>query len=475
MEKKSKLYILAFALLLVIIICSTLLGMTIKQSDLINEQAIQHAEANFETIVVARRWNAIHGGVYVKKMPGDSSNPYLQNPDITDTDGTIYTLKPPALMTKEMSRLVEEEGVNFHITSLKLRNPKNYPDDWEKQKLKLFEAGNDVATDLVSKNGKQHFRLMRPLYIESSCLKCHSDQGYKIGEVRGGISITMPYENIANALNSNRFYMIILASFLSIVFILVLYLFVWRLVEKISKQKNGLEELIVSKNKLLGIVTHDLRSPIGNILGFGEVLGENLNNCEQIELVGHINRSAEKMLALVNDLLSTATIMNGNVKLNLESVEMMDFLSESIKECTPLGIKKDISITMKSSGELGTALIDRERMFQVISNLITNAFKFSMPHTEIEIGAERAGNHIEFWVKDHGVGIKDNELPTLFDETFSASSKPTSGEPSFGWGLQIVKRMVELHNGSIKVDSKIGEGTTFTVLLPAETDALAVD
>ncbi len=175
--------------------------------NLIMKVVYEQAESYFDLIVKTRLWNSNYGGVYVLKNHGVESNPYLQQlgikSDIRCEDGISLTMRNPAIMTKEISKLMEKSGVTFHITSLKLFNPENKPDDFETNALKRFEAG-EKKVGLVDRSGPiPMFRYMAPLYIEKSCLSCHHDQGYKIGDIRGGISVNIPVGHIDEQLNNS--------------------------------------------------------------------------------------------------------------------------------------------------------------------------------------------------------------------------------------------------------------------------------
>ena len=178
---------------------------------------LQQARGFHQQIVLVRHWNASYGGVYVLKQPGVETNPYLYQvgpgngekstvvPEITDTRGNVYTLKNPALMSSELSELAAKHAdIRFHLTSLKTVNPKNAPDDFEARSLQQFESGTKETTELSHQNGKSFFRYMAPLFIEQSCLRCHGFQGYKVGEVRGGISLTMPMDKELQVLTGSQ-------------------------------------------------------------------------------------------------------------------------------------------------------------------------------------------------------------------------------------------------------------------------------
>lgn len=155
-------------------------------------QAVSH----YEKDLIYRRWVSMQGGVYVPPTEKTPPNPYLviKDRDITTTTGKILTLVNPAYMTRQVHELAAEQfGVIGHITSLKPLRPENAPDPWERQALLSFETGAKEATGLQTSGAEPYLRFMRPLTTEASCLKCHAIQGYKVGDVRGGISVAVPF------------------------------------------------------------------------------------------------------------------------------------------------------------------------------------------------------------------------------------------------------------------------------------------
>lgn len=467
MEKTPGRSIIFAWLVLAVVLCSLMVWMTIRQSRFIREQSREQADALFESIVLARRWNAEHGGLYVYKAPGVASNPYLKNPDITDTSGRVYTLKNPALMTKEISLLAAERGrFAVHITSLNLKNPDNAPDPWEREALMQFEKGVPEVTEVVDADGKHYFRLMRPLFVEKSCLQCHEEQGYKVGDIRGGISVTLPDDVHFIALRNNAIAMLGVSLGLVGLLAFVIYFFVWRMTEKLSRQKAELVKLNEIKDRFLGMAAHDLRTPLTVMSGYIELLGMTDTRESQEELADGMNRSVGNMLALINNLLDITKIRGGRLDLQPEDVEVGRFIKECADTTGMLCRKKDIMLTLSLPEEDVVARFDRQRMKQVLDNLLSNACKFSRASTEVVVGARKSGGALEMWVEDHGVGINEDELHYVFEEFKRTSSRPTAGESGHGLGLAIVKRMVELHHGSVEVVSRPGEGTKFTITLP---------
>jgi PAS domain S-box-containing protein len=148
------------------------------------------ARANIAKDIGFRKWGASHGGVYVPPTEHTPPNPYLTVPnrDVVTTTGQALTLMNPAYMLREMQTdYGRDYGIKSRITSLKPLNPNNAPDPWEEKSLASFESGANEAMALEVLDGQLHLRLMLPLQVEKSCLKCHAQQGYRIGDIRGGV------------------------------------------------------------------------------------------------------------------------------------------------------------------------------------------------------------------------------------------------------------------------------------------------
>ncbi|MBU1229045.1 MAG: diguanylate cyclase [Proteobacteria bacterium] len=203
-----KRFFLTASLVIGLCVSAIFLGLAMRSSALIKEQVLLSARSHFQGIVLTRLWSAKHGGVYVIKTPGMQSNPYLENPDLKAADGRLLTLKNPALMTREISELATREALfTFHITSLKPLNPDNSPDPFEVQALRSFEAGQKEATAATAPSAggeRSVFRYMAPLLVEPACLSCHAKQGYQVGQVRGGISVSFDISDMNRALRKNE-------------------------------------------------------------------------------------------------------------------------------------------------------------------------------------------------------------------------------------------------------------------------------
>ncbi len=165
--------------------------------------ALVESRAIFQTIVAMRNWNIEHDGFYVPLSKTLRPNPFLKDSrrDIITTEGMKLTEVNAAYMTRLLSdQLRQSNDVHIHITSLKLLNPANQADPWERNALAQFESGSRAEHEIVQTGKGPTFRYMAPLMVKEPCLACHADQGYRVGDVRGGISVTFSYAPFRRAI-----------------------------------------------------------------------------------------------------------------------------------------------------------------------------------------------------------------------------------------------------------------------------------
>jgi two-component system, cell cycle sensor histidine kinase and response regulator CckA len=173
------------------------------------ELALNGLKLSFEKDVVYRRWAANHGGVYVPVSDHTQPNPYLNHipeRDIVTSSGVSMTLVNPAYMTRQVYELSRKQyGLQGHITSLNPLRPENIPDEWEEQSLNKFNEGAKEAIIVMDIDGLPYMRLMMPFLTEEGCLKCHGHQGYKTGDIRGGISVSTPISSYLAHIQSRQY------------------------------------------------------------------------------------------------------------------------------------------------------------------------------------------------------------------------------------------------------------------------------
>jgi hypothetical protein len=191
---KTKSYIVIFFWLLVVGSAFTANYSNEKRAH--QELAFQTTRVFFDQVILSRAWNAGHGGVYVPITEKTHPNPYLDDPlrDLETLEGVKLTKINPAFMTRQIAEIASEKnGVQFHITSLNPIRPDNKPLEWERPWLQSFEKGIKEHGAFIQNGADNSFRYMAPLVTEQSCLKCHTKQGYKLGDIRGGMSVTLPF------------------------------------------------------------------------------------------------------------------------------------------------------------------------------------------------------------------------------------------------------------------------------------------
>ncbi len=182
----------------VLLVCASLAWNWRQVGNSVGELARVEARSSFEKDLLYRRWASGHGGVYVPPTQQTPPNPYLEHlpdRDVTTTGGKELTLVNPAYMTRQVHELAAGQyGARGHITSLNPLRPENAADEWETRALQSFESGTREVVSTERIDGIPFLRFMRPLITEESCLKCHEKQGYKVGDIRGGISVSIPFD-----------------------------------------------------------------------------------------------------------------------------------------------------------------------------------------------------------------------------------------------------------------------------------------
>lgn len=241
--------------------------------------------------------------------------------------------------------------------------------------------------------------------------------------------------------------------------------------QKELEEKNiQLAKLNEEKNYFLGVASHDLRNPVGNMItlaGFVRQEAEDLLQPEHVEYLDIIISSGQQVIEMMNTLLDVSRIESGGMNLDLNNVSVIDLIQQVIDENKPAADRKSILLHYSVSDNMPVVSMDKSQVRQVLNNLISNAIKFCFNNKAIEITAELRMGTIYFSVIDQGQGIPENELPDLFQPLKKISVKSTNGEKSTGLGLTIVKKVVEAHGGELTVKSKVGEGSVFSFSIPA--------
>ncbi len=241
---------------------------------------------------------------------------------------------------------------------------------------------------------------------------------------------------------------------------------------ELAEANARLQTLNAEKDRFIAIAAHDLRGPLSNIEMTGRLLLDVRTDLpsEQVRfLLSDVLEQTEYMLALLNNLLDVSRIESGRLELDLKPVVMADMLAETVERHDRLAVSKDIQVVLSDVPE-GAALADRNRLRQVLDNLISNAVKYSQPGTTVHVDASMTDGQWLIRVIDEGPGIDPVEQARLFRYFERLSTAPTGGEKSTGLGLAIAREIVRAHGGEIGVESEPGAGAMFWFTLPVAGD-----
>jgi signal transduction histidine kinase len=242
-----------------------------------------------------------------------------------------------------------------------------------------------------------------------------------------------------------------------------------QLVEQQKHLVDQLSKANAAKDRFLGMCAHDLRNPLSSIRGLAELLGENAIGDitpEQREIVQTIHGASQSMLQLVNELLDVATIEAGHLKLDKVPTSVVEIVERSVHLSNIEAAKKNMRVELVAAVGDPMVEVDRNKMRQVVDNLISNAVKYSPKGSVITVQIHSDDFAAGFAVRDNGPGIPENERHKLFRDYGRLSTTPTGGEKATGLGLAICRKIVEAHQGTIGVNNLPGHGAEFFVSLP---------
>lgn len=441
---------------------------------------------SFEKDLVYRRWAAAHGGVYVPVTKETPPNPHLahiKNRDVTTTSGQNLTLMNPAYMTRQVHDIGHMQyGHIGHITSLKPIRPENAPDAWEKKALMAFERGEGERTELSKIEGQESMRMMRPMIVEARCLKCHASQGYQVGDLRGGISVSVPMAPMWVIMNHHMAAVAIGYGFIWLLGLAGIVFGASRIGRRIRERDRALDSATESKEQaetanqaksiFLANMSHELRSPLNAILGFTNLLRKAQDaTAEQVEKLGIVSRSGENLLNLINNVLDISKIEAGHLSREESDVDLKQLLYEIESLLSVRIAEKGLRFNMALSPDLPQNItVDSDKLRQVLTNLVTNAFQYTdKGRISLEARLEKQESprsaRLRFAVKDSGPGIREADQEMIF-APFKRINDERSTEAGTGLGLSICKQFVELMDGHIDLISEPGKGSEFFFDIP---------
>jgi signal transduction histidine kinase len=235
----------------------------------------------------------------------------------------------------------------------------------------------------------------------------------------------------------------------------------------LQAQNERLLELDAMKQSFISMVSHELRTPLTSIVGYLELLREGEGGElteDQARFLEVMDRNATRLQRLVDDILMISRADSDRLKLTLEPVDVGQLVQRSAESAGPVARDKGVELIVRAEDELPEVEGDRRLLAQLLDNLVSNAVKFTPEDGTVTIQASREGGEVVVEVTDTGSGIPADEVPRLFERFFRAST--AADVPGTGLGLAIAKAIVETHGGSIGVESELGSGSTFRVVIP---------
>ena len=268
----------------------------------------------------------------------------------------------------------------------------------------------------------------------------------------------------------SQIYLTIIVALLLIAIVILAHYY-----SKDNKNKDLKIELLSSKitekDTFIGVVAHDLRSPLHSSMVLTSLLFDSHSSIseDEIQEYGSIILSlGHRMEHLINNMLDATKIETGNTKLFIEPTAVKDVLEDVSGTINYLGVEKGISTKLSIPDDVPNIMADYNALVRVLENLISNAYKFSPNNSIIEITIHVLKKNVRISVKDEGPGMTKLDKAKLFTKFGKLSATPTGNEKSTGLGLYIVKNLISEMKGNIKVESEVGKGSTFSILFKQE-------
>ncbi len=428
--------------------------------------ALNGGRAFFRHIVLTRAWNASHGGVYVPVTDKIQPNPYLtgEDRDIVTTRGINLTKLNPAFMTRQISEMAENtENIELHITSISQLNPINKPKPWERSALYKFEMGDSEAGSFDQDGEKRKFRYIAPLKVTRECLDCHKHQGYEVGDIRGAISVTIPFPE-----KKKNFILLlshIMAGLIGASGLFWLGGYVEKTSRHLTRLKNKAVDASETKGKFLATLSHEIRTSMNGAIGMSELLLETNLTKEQENYSRIISGNANALLFLLNDIMDYSKIESGKIQFESIGFDLLSMVENVCELMSANAHKKGIEIACLVNHDVPLSLKgDSRHLHQICTNLMKNAVKYtnigqvSLSVSLVEESSKEVTLHFSIKYTGQGIGAAQKRLFQSYTQADSPTAKNFGGT---GLGLSIATELIQMLGGKTGAESQAGKGSEF--------------
>lgn len=502
----------------------TLIGF--RLSDQGRQGTLDKARVIADQVVLTRQWvTDCMGGVFVNTQSQGARDVFHAVPDQIETGANTYQMFTPSMVTQKLSQYsFEKKDYQFRLSSLTPLNPENKPNQFERTALLHFQHRN--LTEFFQYTEKK-FEYMVPLLRNKGCIKCHNDEAAMSEAIMGGLRITIPYKGVKEAVQKNIYLLAAAGIATTIITVLVLVFLIQFLVlkpineleeksrmlskgdlstrvtlntndelEKLGSSFNLMAQSLMHsqdhledkvtratselaranqelvrldklKSDFLANMSHELRTPLTAVKGSIHYLERTVTKPEQQEFIQIIEKNISRVTRLISNLFDFTKLEAGAIEWQFEREDVSVLTEEVIDIMSPLALEKKLSIVHNCSRHI-YAVIDLERMEQVLVNLMDNAIKFSEPEGQIKVQVSVLNGYVEISISDQGPGIPAKDIETIFKKFFTASTGSNRTDQGAGMGLAISKAIVTAHKGTLNVKSIEGQSSTFTIRLPED-------
>jgi len=492
----------------IIIVGSLVWNLTQENYGTLEDARIQ-ARIAYEKDMLYRRWNAGHGTVYVPVTEKTRPDPYLSDlpeRDIKTPCGRLLTLMHPTYMTRQAYELAEKEsGVYGHITSLKPLRSENAPTLWETAALQAFERGEKEISSLEQIKGREYLSLIRPLIIEKPCLECHAKQGYREGQVRGGIRVSIPMAPLRAVQHSHILHFSIAHGLIWLLGLAGISFWTHRLRQS-EKRRQWAEEEVRRQNEQL---EHSVQERTAELEKANEQLLQ--DNLERKRAEEALRESEAQLQELLRQRLKVQETERRRIcrelhdelggglavfKLRLSSMAkglhqdqgklkeecgdtlkyldgMIDNVYRISRDLSPYLLedhglsaaltwltdhfRKNYNATVNvniADIDLGSPRDDQIIIYRILQEALTNIGKHAQAKN-VSVTVEKKEHALEVIVQDDGKG-------------FNTASAGQEEKKEFGLGLRTIRERARLLKGSVDIWSREGQGTRVTLSIPVE-------